>query len=149
MKRTWTEEELIERWTLSSDELPLLANKTGATRLGFAALLRFFAGEGRFPDFKGEVPGAAVAHLAKQAGVAAEEYLRYDWGGRSIRYHRAEVREHFGFREPSDADAEGLTRWLVEEILPRERDPEKLREVVYGRCREGHVEPPRREGSSA
>ena len=33
MKRSWTEEELIERWTLTPDELSLLANKTGATRL--------------------------------------------------------------------------------------------------------------------
>lgn len=47
MRRTWTKEELVERWTLSPNELPLLANKTGATRLGFAVLLRFFAGQGR------------------------------------------------------------------------------------------------------
>lgn len=85
MKRTWTEEELIERWTLMPDELPMLANKSGHTRLGFAVLLRFFAGEGRFPRSKGEVPGATVVHLARQVGVPAEEYLRYDWSGRSIK----------------------------------------------------------------
>lgn len=84
MKRRWTEEELIERWTLAPDELPLLANKTGATRLGFAVLLRFFAGEGRFPKSKGEVSGQVVAYLGRQVGVPAEEYVRYDWRGRAV-----------------------------------------------------------------
>ena len=79
--------------------MPLLSNKSRHTRLGFAILLRFFAGMGRFPRFKGEVPGAVVAHLAKQVGVPADEYLRYDWRGRTIKYHRPEVgRLHRGGR---------------------------------------------------
>ena len=40
MKRQWTRDELAEHWTLPPDELKLLANKTGATRLGFALLLK-------------------------------------------------------------------------------------------------------------
>ncbi len=82
MKRSWPEEELIERWTLTPDELPLLANKPGATRLGFAVLLRFFAGEGRFPRSKGEVPGQVIACIGNQVGVPVDEYLSYDWQGR-------------------------------------------------------------------
>ena len=35
MKRNWTEEELVERWTLFPDELALVGAKTGHTRLGF------------------------------------------------------------------------------------------------------------------
>ncbi len=99
VKRHWTEEELIERWTLTPDELPLLANKSGATRLGFTVLLKFFAGEGRFPTNRGEVPWSVVSYVATPAAVPAEKYLRYDWQERVIRYHRAEVRKHFGFRE--------------------------------------------------
>jgi hypothetical protein len=34
-----------------------LANKTGATRLGFAVLLKFFETDGRFPMDAAEVPG--------------------------------------------------------------------------------------------
>jgi hypothetical protein len=37
MKREWTDLELAEHWTLLSVEAALLANKTGPTRLGFAA----------------------------------------------------------------------------------------------------------------
>jgi len=31
-------DELLEHWTLLPDDVALLANKAGATRLGFAAL---------------------------------------------------------------------------------------------------------------
>jgi hypothetical protein len=39
MKRQWTRDELADHWTLAPTELELLANKTGATRLGFVVLL--------------------------------------------------------------------------------------------------------------
>ncbi len=42
MKRTWDIEELIEHFTLVPPELELLGNRTGATRLGFALLLKCF-----------------------------------------------------------------------------------------------------------
>jgi hypothetical protein len=38
MKRTWDIEELVEHFTLLPQDMDLLANKTGPTRLGFAAL---------------------------------------------------------------------------------------------------------------
>ena len=142
LKGRWTEEELIERWTLTPDERTLLANKTGATRLGFAILLRFFAGEGHFPASKGEIPWTVVSYVAKQAGVQAEEYLRYDWRGRTIKYHRAEVRNHFGFREFTANNGEALAEWLVEEILSREQSRENLREAFVARCRTLRLEPP-------
>jgi uncharacterized protein DUF4158 len=40
MKRTWTSEELLEHFTLLPDELAAVGNKSGATRLGFAVLLK-------------------------------------------------------------------------------------------------------------
>lgn len=129
-----SEEEPIERWALAPEELPLLVNMTGVTRLGFALLLRYFAGEGRFPKSKGEVPGQAVAYVGRHVGVPAEEYLRYDWRGRAIKYHRAQVRAHFGFREATVEDGEALAAWLAGEVLPREQDPDAVREVFYGRC---------------
>ena len=42
MKRRWETEELVEHWTLLPNELKLLGNKTGPTRLGFAVLLKAF-----------------------------------------------------------------------------------------------------------
>ncbi len=40
MKRQWDIEDLIEHFTLVEDDLKILANKTGATRLGCALLLK-------------------------------------------------------------------------------------------------------------
>jgi hypothetical protein len=39
------QDELIDRWTLVGDELNLVAGKRGATKLGFALLLRFYTKE--------------------------------------------------------------------------------------------------------
>jgi hypothetical protein len=39
VKRLWTQEELVEHWILTPEELALLDNKAGATRLGFADLV--------------------------------------------------------------------------------------------------------------
>jgi Domain of unknown function (DUF4158) len=71
MKRDWPADELAEQWTLLAGERELLANKTGATRLGFAVLLKFFQCEARFPQSRQEVPVSVVASLAKQVGVLA------------------------------------------------------------------------------
>jgi Domain of unknown function (DUF4158) len=49
MKQSWHPDELARYWTLLSGEHALLANKTGATRLAFAVLLKAFQCDGRFP----------------------------------------------------------------------------------------------------
>src|SRR5215210_3785491 len=66
MKRNWTTEELVEDWTLLPNELVLLDNKTGATRLGFALLLKFFQLEARFPFTKNEMPRGVVTYVANK-----------------------------------------------------------------------------------
>ena len=145
MKRNWTEEELVERWTLFPDELALVGAKTGHTRLGYAVMLRFFAGEGRFPRDKHEVPADVLRFVGEQVGApnaGLEGWLRYDWGGRAIKYHRAQIREFFGFREATVEDGEDVASWLLEEVLPREQDTEKLRVAFYERCRALKIEPP-------
>ncbi len=106
MKRQWENEELIENWTLNAWDLAQLGNKIGATRLGFAVLLKFFQFQGRFPSFKNEVADQAISFMAVQVGVVSEAYLQYDWNGRTIKDHRAEIREILGFRESTVADAE-------------------------------------------
>jgi hypothetical protein len=65
VRREWEPEDLIECWTLDEAEFELLANKTGATRLGFALLLKFFELEARFPR-REDVPRAAAESMAGQ-----------------------------------------------------------------------------------
>ncbi len=90
------------------DERALVDGKRGATRLSFALLLKFYTRHGRFPAGGSELPGAVVEFVARQVGVASAELGSYQWAGRSIERHRAEIREHLGFRECSVGDAEQL-----------------------------------------
>lgn len=88
MQREWQPEELIASWTLIDRDWELLANKSGATRLGFALLLRFFDLEARFPAHPGELPQAAVEYVAGQVKVPPDAVADYEWSGRTIKYHR-------------------------------------------------------------
>jgi hypothetical protein len=141
VNRRWTDEELEEEWTLGPDEHMLLSGKMGRTRLGFAVTLRFFAREGRFPDPDERLPEEAVAHVAAQVGVLAQEYEGYDGRGRTAEYHRSQIREAFGFRPATTADADVLASWLLEEVAPYEYDAERLKEAAYTRLCALKIEP--------
>jgi hypothetical protein len=120
MKRHWETDELVEHWTLLPRETELLTNKTGATRLGFAVLLKFFQLEAYFPQQATDVPTVAVEFIAKQVKVTPEQFEQYQWRGRTIEYHRAQIRKLHGFRETTVEDAQALSHWLCEQVLPRE-----------------------------
>jgi hypothetical protein len=143
MRREWSPEDLIACWTLVENDWDLIANKAGATRLGFAVMLKFFELEARFPRHAGEVPKVAVDYIAEQVGVDAGLFSRYAWSGRTIEYHRAQVRAAMGFREPTVEDEDRLAAWLADEVCPVELSEDRLREAVVARCRAEHIEPPR------
>lgn len=141
MRREWATDDLIACWTLVDADWDLIANKTGATRLGFALMLKFFELDARFPRHPGEVPLAAVQYLAEQVKVDPGLFAAYSWSGRTIEYHRAQIREALGFREASREDEDRLTAWLAEEVCPVELSEERLREAVLARCRAERIEP--------
>lgn len=142
MARKIDENELIEQWTLVGDELGQVAGKRGATRLGFACLLKYFTLHARFPRGRGELPGEAVAYVARQVGVDAPELGFYEWSGRTFEYHRRQVRTFLGFRECTVADAGKLTAWLAVEVCTRQRRTERVRQELLARCRSEGIEPP-------
>jgi len=75
-------------------------------------LLKLFQAEGRFPRRPEDAPATAVEAIAGQVGVAAVTWQDYDWRGRTIEYHRAQIRAALGSREATLDDAEALGRWL-------------------------------------
>ena len=111
MKRQWDIEELIEHFTLVQEDLDLLANKSGPTRLGFALLLKCFQYEGRFPHGRHEIPKDVVSYVAHQLKLNASIYAQYDWEGRTIKAHRAQIREQLEFHEATVLDTEEMTQW--------------------------------------
>jgi hypothetical protein len=142
MREDWEPEELIACWTLDERDWRLLGNKTGATRLGFALLLKFFDLEGRFPTAIGELPASVVGYVARLVGVAAGDLEGYGWSRRTIEYHRARIRAARGFREATAADEERMVAWLADELCGVELDQRRLREDLLARFRERLIEPP-------
>ena len=142
MRREWEREELIECWTLDEADFEVIANKTGATRLGFALMLKFFELEARFPR-REDVPRPAVEFMAGQVKVDAELFGEYRWAGSTAEYHRSQIRKFHDFREPTVGDEDKLTVWLAGEMCPVEISRDRLREALVARCRQERIEPPK------
>src|SRR5579862_8259290 len=143
MKRVWDRDELVEHWSLTEEELTMVRKlKTEAGPLGFALLLKWFQYEGRFPQHRIEVPNVVLAFLARQLNLTVEQFATYDWQGRTMERHRAQIRQFFGFREATIQDRQVLADWLLEHTLPQTRQWEALKAALYTRCRELQIEPP-------
>ncbi|MFG6202280.1 hypothetical protein [Nonomuraea sp. JJY05] len=63
--RVLDEDDLIGNWTLVGEELEQLSGRRGATKLGFALLLRLHSVFGRFPN------GREIGTADHRAGAAA------------------------------------------------------------------------------
>ena len=61
------------------------------------------------------MPLTVVDHLAQQVGVPTAPWAQYDWDSRTIERHRAQIRQHVGFREAPVADGATLVTWLCAE----------------------------------
>src|SRR6266702_6925451 len=143
MKRQWTNEELIEHWTISAKELDLIGDsKTDHNLLGAACLLKYFQQEGRFPAQKQDVPPIVIVHLAQQLGVVPEKIIPYDWEGRTIKAHRAAIRTFLEVHEATVQDEEAVVEWLCQQMLVEQRQEDALIASVYSHCKEGRIEPP-------
>ena len=145
MPQEYDGEELMVYWTLLPAEEVLVSSKRGPARLGFAVLLKFFQREGRFPQRPQEVSPTAVAHLAAQVGIPPAQWRAYDWDGRAIKYHRAEIRTLVGFREATLADSEALGTWLSDHVLPTTVRLDAILAAAYERLRDLRIEPPTRD----
>ena len=131
-----------EEWLILPEEERMLTNRTPHGRLGFAVLLKFFQVKGRFPNWQGEVGKDILANIAEQIGVPVEAWLDLNWEGRTIKRHRADIREWCGFREVTLSDLEIFRRWLVEEIIPQGYRADRVREALLKRCRDLRIELP-------
>jgi hypothetical protein len=78
MKRQWEHEELIEHWILGPWDLAQVGNKRGATRLGFAVLLKFFQREGQetlcWWNAKAFVSASSISKIPVRSALTANLY---------------------------------------------------------------------------
>jgi len=142
VKPDWDTEELVENWTLLPQELELVKKKVGANQIVFAIFLKSFQLMARFPESPAEIPDLIISYIASQLKVDPQLYSQYNWQGRSLKNHRAEIRQLFGFRTATISDSESISNWLIENILPNEQRFEPVLQLLYQRFRELQIEPP-------
>lgn len=56
--------------------------------------------------------------------------------------HRAQIRDHLGYRLATGADQEKLTGWLAEAVAHAERRADRVREELLAEFRRVRIEPP-------
>jgi hypothetical protein len=116
----WEPDELIGTWTLVESNWDLIANKAGVTRLGFAVMLKFYEIEGRFPAYPEEVPPDVVRYLGSLVKVDPALFAKYSLSGRSIKYHRSQIRKVYGTRRrPRMTRIAGRSGWPRRCARPR------------------------------
>ena len=142
MKNNWNKEELEEFFSFSSDEIKFLANKNEATRLGFAILFKFFQNESRFPKYSSEVPKTIITYISRVLDIDSQLFLEYDWNGRTIKRHRAEIRQIFSFEETKLSDLKEIKEWLIKSVVPENTDFEYSKERVFQKLKTLKLEPP-------
>ncbi len=142
MKRNWQPEELIEHWTLIPTELDLLSQKTATNRLGIALLLKYFQYEGHFPTSPAEIPRDVIRYVAQLLKVSPDRFKNYDWQARTIKTHRALIRDFLGVREATVRDAQDLTLWLETQVLAYDLKLESLEIAAAERLRHLKIELP-------
>jgi hypothetical protein len=105
-------------------------------------LFKYFQQEARFPIQPSSIPFSIINYLAKQLKIPTDQWKHYSWEGRSIKRHRAEIRQYFGFREHSNQDVKNILRWLIDKVLDHTQDEESLRKKVLKTFRQRKIEPP-------
>ncbi len=68
--------------------------------------------------------------MAGQVKVDAALFASYDWSGRTIKNHRAQIRDFHSFREPTVGDEDKLVDWLADKICPVEMSRDRLRSAL-------------------
>ena len=142
MKKYWDSEELIEIFTLTKEELEIFKKKSDETKLGFAILFKFFQSEGRFPVHKNEVPKNVIKYLSRQLKIKAITFNSYNWKSRIIKYHRAQIRKYFKFTEATRSQTEEMVKWLANLVISNDMNKEALKNLVYNKFEDMHIEPP-------
>jgi len=142
MKRFWDVDELAAHFTLTEEDWTLIANKTDATRLGFAILLKYLPVEGAFPKHAADVPPMVIDHLATQVGVAADKFATYAFKGRTIEEHRSQIRLALGYRPSTEQDLTELSAWLVAQCPPEDHYTTAAKAAAVAHLHARHIEPP-------
>lgn len=131
-----------KKYKITLDEMIFIKDKRNETKLGFTILFKFFQINKHFPDTKDDIPQNIVDYIGKQLNIDSIIFDKYDWNGRTITYHRKQIREFFGFKEFSIKNVSELKNWLINNIIPIHYEIEYIKKKLFDRFGELKIEPP-------
>lgn len=130
MRRLWSTDELVERWSLTPEDFALLVGRIDAGKLGLAVQLAYWRCHAGFPDEEADLAPVVIAHLARQIGVPVEVLDGYDWSGRTGRRHRQAILDYLAIAAFDDKAEAALRDWLTDEVLPHEPSAAMLEDEI-------------------
>jgi len=139
MKRNWLDDELIANFTITIKERELLATRTDCNQLGLMVLLQYFIYEGRFPEMKIDIPKAVITFIAKQLKIKSCLFWEYKLDSKTIKNHKAIIRDFMGFKEASLDYIEPVTDLFINKHVCT--DKEKVKEDLYIHFKQKKLEP--------
>jgi len=129
MKRNWSNDELIANFSITMRERELLSKRKDYNQLGLIILLKFFIYEGKFPEYKKDIPSKLINFVAKQLKVSSFLFRQYDFSRKTLKYHKTVIREFLGFEEATLDDLEKFKKWAMENMDCS--DKEVVKESFY------------------
>ena len=84
MKMTWAAEDLVEYFTIQSDEREFLGSNDPHNQLGKAVLLKYFQYEASFPTSVSDIPRPIIEFLAQQLYLTPDDFDQYQWEGTRV-----------------------------------------------------------------
>jgi TnpA family transposase len=121
MKIVWSADELLEHWSVGSDERAKIPDTAGESgRLGFAAQLTFYRMYARFPERRADFAPTVLAHLAEQFGISESCIANYDWRGSIGCRHRRAILKLLRVSAFDAAAKAAFRTWLLQELFPTE-----------------------------
>ncbi len=141
MKQQWTVEELEEFWRILPEELKILQNKSGKTRLSFVFMLKYFQLFKHFPNDQDIISPSVLSYLAQQVDVT-KIFKRSNFSSSTAKVHKRQIRKFLKFKPSTKSAVAPFINWLVEKVLPEGKDSMPfLKERSYVYFQELKIEP--------
>ena len=133
------EREIVRHYTLSRDDLDLIAGKrSGHSRLGFAVLLCYMRHPGRVLEANEIPPPELLSFIADQLGIDPGAFAEYRRRDQSRREQLADLMTRLGYRSFDRATSRGFIAWLTP-IAQNIRRPDRLAEMLLEELRRQRV----------
>jgi TnpA family transposase len=133
------EREIVRHYTLSDEDLAVVAGKRGDhNRIGFALTLCYLRFPGRALGIGETPPLPLIRFVAKQLGVEPEAFAAYARRDQTRRGHLAELSHTLGCKAFKRSELKALTGWLAP-MAHKPRTPEQLVPMLIDELRRRRI----------